>query len=127
MRKTAWRGVVAAAALAAAAALRFGVVEPASIVHLCNAPAAPWWCTLRAAVVALYTSGALGIGAVGAGALATFTRSCAWALLAVCLGAAGLVLYAFDAGAVGFLLGALVLARSGSTEAGRGAPGKRDA
>jgi len=92
--------------------LRLQVVEPEALAHLCGAAAAPWWCTLRAAVVAAFASHALAIAAVAAGVLAIVTRRAGAAIAAACLGAAGLVLYAVEAGAIGFLLGALALARA---------------
>ena len=104
--------VLVAIAAAVAAVLRFQVVEPEALAHLCGAAAAPWWCTLRAAVVAAFASHALAIGSVAAGVLAIVTRRAGAAIAAACLGAAGLVLYAVEAGAIGFLLGALALARA---------------
>ncbi len=101
-----------ALALAAAAALRFAVVEPAGIAHLCSAADAPWWCAPRALLVWVLALGAPGLGAIVAGVLATFARSPGWALVAACLGAAGLLLYSVATGAVGFLLGLLVVART---------------
>jgi hypothetical protein len=110
--------VLVAIAAAVAAVLRFQVVEPEALAHLCGAAAAPWWCTLRAAVVAAFASQALAIAAVAAGVLAIVTRRAGAAIAAACLGAAGLVLYAVEAGAIGFLLGALALARAGDRPGG---------
>ncbi len=110
--KTVVSGIAAAAlALAAAAIVRYALIEPVAIAHLCGAPEAPWWCAPRAAAAFVLDAGALGFGAIAAGAAAILTRSSAWALAAAGLGAAGLVLYAAVTGAVGFLLGLLVLAR----------------
>ena len=102
-----------AIALAIATGVRYAIVEPAGLAHLCGAPGAPWWCAPRALAAAVLDAGALGFGAIGAGALAILTRRSGWALAAACLGAAGLVLYAVATGAVGLLLGLLVLARTG--------------
>jgi hypothetical protein len=99
------------AALAVAAVVRFQIVEPEATAHLCGAAAAPWWCALRATVIAVFASNALAIAAVVAGGIAIVTRRAGAALAAACLGVAGLVLYAVEAGAIGFLLGALALAR----------------
>jgi hypothetical protein len=108
-----WKPVAAvAAALAAGAIVRYAVIEPAAIAHLCGAPGAPWWCAPRSLAAAALDAGALGFGALAAGAVAILTRSSAWALGAACLGAAGLVLYAAVTGAAGGLLGLLVLARA---------------
>ena len=100
-------------ALAIAAGVRYAIIEPAGLAHLCGAPGAPWWCVPRALAAAVLGAGVLGFGAIGAGVLAILTRRSAWALAAACLGAAGLVLYAVATGAVGLLLGLLVLARAG--------------
>jgi len=102
-----------AIALAIAAGVRYAVIEPAGLAHLCGAPGAPWWCAPRALAAAVLDAGALGFGAIGAGVLASLTRRSGWAFAAACLGAAGLVLYAVVTGAVGLLLGLLVLARAG--------------
>lgn len=98
-------------AAAAAAVLRFEVVEPEGIAHLCGAAAAPWWCTLRAAVIATFAWNALAVAAIAAGVIATATGRSGAALAAACLGIAGLLLYSVEAGAVALLLGLLALAR----------------
>ena len=100
-----------AIAAAAAAIVRFQLVEPEGIAHLCSATAAPRWCTLRALAVAAFATNALAVAAVVAGAIAIATRWSGAALAAACLGVAGLVLYAVEAGAIGFLLGLIALAR----------------
>jgi hypothetical protein len=99
------------AASALAALLRYLVIEPEGVAHLCSAAAAPWWCALRAAAIAAFATGALAVGAVGAGIVAIVTRRPGAGRAAACLGAAGLVLYAVEAGAIAFLLGLLALAR----------------
>lgn len=101
-----------AIAAAVAALLRVYVVEPEEMAHICGAAAAPWWCTLRAAVIAAFATHALGVAAIAAGGIAIVTRRSGAALAAACLGVAGLVLYAVEAGAFGFLLGVLALARA---------------
>jgi hypothetical protein len=109
------RGIPIVASFAAAFLVRFELVEPATLAHLCESAAAPWWCAPRAAVIAAFASGALAAVSVGAGVAATVTRSARWALGAACLGAAGLVLFSYQAGAVALLLGLLVLARRQGT------------
>jgi hypothetical protein len=119
MMKTAVVAAVSIAIAAAAAAfLRFQLVEPEALAHLCDAAAAPWWCTLRAVVIAAFATNALAIAAVAAGGVALATRRSGAALAAACLGVAGLVLYAVEAGAIGFLLGALALARARERQPG---------
>src|SRR5512145_2051443 len=51
---------------AVAALLRFYVVEPEGVAHLCSAPDAPWWCAPRAAVIAAFTTNALAVAALAA-------------------------------------------------------------
>lgn len=97
---------------AVAALVRFQIVEPEDMAHLCSAAAAPWWCTLRTAVIAAFGSPVLAIAAVAAGVLAIVTHRPGAAIAAACLGVAGLALYAVEAGAIGFLLGALALVRA---------------
>lgn len=110
--------------LAMTMALRYAVVEPETIGQLCSSDGAPWSCGLRAVVIGIFASGTLGLVAIVAGVVATFSRSSTWALVALCLGIAGLVLYAFEAGAVACLLGGLVLARA--VAAGRQPHAKRE-
>ena len=112
MRSIVTSATTIAGTLLAAAALRFAIVEPAGIAHLCSAPEAPWWCGVREALVGALGLGVPGVAAIAAGVAANLKRSSGWALAAACLGGAGLVLYSVVAGAVGFLLGALVLART---------------
>lgn len=100
-----------AASCALAYGLRFGVVEPEALAHACGAPAAPWWCALRAAVIAAFASGALALACVVVAVAATLMRSRRVALAAACLGVAGLVLFSYESGAVALLAGLLVLAR----------------
>ena len=97
--------------VAAAAAMRFALLEPEPIVHLCGSAGAPWWCTARSAAIAAFATNGLAVVAVAAGILAVLARSSRLALAAACLGMAGLVLYSVESGAVAFLLGVLVLAR----------------
>jgi hypothetical protein len=97
---------------AAAAVLRFQLVEPEVLAHLCGAAAAPRWCVARALVIGAFATNGLAIAAVAAGGIAIVTRRSGAALVAGCLGVAGLLLYAVEAGAIAFLLGALALVRS---------------
>lgn len=108
-----WSAIAAVGLLAAAA--RYGLVEPAAVAHLCDGGSGPWWCGLRRAVIATFSGYGLGYGALGTGALAVALPRPWIAWTAAALGLAGLILYCFEASAVGFLLGALVLARTGSS------------
>lgn len=107
-----------AIAAAAAGLLRFYVVEPETIAHLCGAPGAPWWCALRSAVIAVFASNALAIAALAAGGTAIVFRRSGAAIAAACLGIAGLMLYSVEAGAIAFLLGLIALARPRKREPG---------
>ncbi len=111
MKSLALPTLLVTAAAALAALLRYLVIEPEGLAHLCSAAAAPWWCAPRAAAITAFSSGALAIAAVGAGVLAIVTRRRGAGWAAAGLGAAGLVLYAVEAGAVALLLGLLALAR----------------
>ncbi len=93
--------------LGAAMALRYRVVEPASVGLLCDPGTGPWWCQLRAAVVMLFGSGALGLLSLATGILSHFLDWRGMAVLALAAGAAGLVLYNADTAAVGFVVGLL--------------------
>jgi len=104
--------IAVAASLVAALAVRYAVIEPETLAHLCRSADAPWWCVARAGVVAVLATEAPGLAALAAGVVATLSRRLSWALSAACLGAAGLALYAAGTGAVGCLLGMLVFARS---------------
>jgi hypothetical protein len=109
----------------AAALLRVYVVDPEAIAHLCGAPGAPWWCVLRAAVVAAFGTSALAIAALVVAGIAIVIRRSGAAIAAACLGVAGLMLYSVEAGAIAFLLGLIALARPRDREPG--ARGKQQA
>lgn len=111
MRSAVWHTIPIAITLAAAMALRHGLIEPETIAHSCGSPGAPLWCAPRAVVIAAFATNGIAIGSVVAGVLAIVTRRSSLAVLAACLGVAGLVLYSYEAGAVALLAGLLVLAR----------------
>ena len=102
---------IVAAAMAAAAIVRYGLIEPPHFAWACQSLEAPWWCPLRTGGVASLRFGALGIAALLCGLVALMRpgRRMAWAALG--LGAAGLVLYAPELSAGGALMGALALLR----------------
>ncbi|RPH45966.1 MAG: hypothetical protein EHM87_04270 [Burkholderiales bacterium] len=87
-------------------------MEPAAIAHACDP--APWSgaCALRSAVILGFVNQEVGWFALAAGVLAMLLRGGRLAVLAVCAGLAGLVLYSYEPSAIGLLLGVLVLARS---------------
>lgn len=112
--------VIVAAAGLLAALLRYQMVQPAAIAHLCDAGGGPWWCTLRSLVIATFSTYGIGYAALIAAAIALWRRSAGAALAAAALGIAGLVLYCYEAGAVAFLVGLLVLARAAAGQQRRG-------
>lgn len=118
MAVLAWTG----ASLAAALAVRYGLIEPEALGLACRAAPAPWWCLPRGAIILAFHSGALGLvslacgvaahvpwrslGGTGLGSLwADLDRPRLHAGLALGLGAAGLVLYNASLAAIGFTLG----------------------
>ena len=103
---------IVAAVLAAALLARYAWIEPAHIGYLCNAADGPWWCAPRRALVLSFTSNGLGYASLILGALALCSQRRGIALLAVCFGVSGLVLYCYEFAAVGLLLGVLTLARA---------------
>lgn len=120
-----WLLVVASTALAVL--VRYALIEPVDVAHRCDAGAGAWWCGVRDAAVLAFTrgpdtlwSGAPGVSAlgwIGVAALATGGLALLWrrpgtATLAAAAGAAALVLYCFQSGALALLIGVLVLARS---------------
>lgn len=111
--------VVAATGLLAAL-LRYQLVQPAAIAHVCDAGGGPWWCTARSLVIATFSTYGIGYAALIAAAVALWRRSAGTALAATAFGIAGLVLYCYEAGAVGFLVGLLVLARAAAGQEDRG-------
>lgn len=96
--------------LALAFALRRWVVEPEALGFACRS-GGPWWCPLRAALIATFAHGALGGVSLVTGMVSFATRRPWVAALAMSLGFAGLILYNYELGAVGVLLGTLRLAR----------------
>lgn len=99
------------ATLAASMAFRYQVVEPAALGLVCDPGTGPWWCDLRALVIAVFGIGALGLVSLGAAVLSHFRDGRRLALVALVAGAAGLVLYNADAAAAGFVIALLRLLR----------------
>ena len=104
-----WTAV--AAVLGLALALRYLLVEPHAMGHLCDLGDGPWWCYFRLAVILTFSIGGLGFVSLGAGIVSLFRRSRTAAVAAMLVGTAGLVLYNADSAAIGFLLGMIQLAR----------------
>lgn len=93
-----------------ALAARRWIVEPEVIGYACRA-GEHWWCPLRAGLIATFAHGGLGFASLAAG-LASFATRRSWvAIAAVALGFAALVLYNYELGAAGLLLGTLRFSR----------------
>jgi hypothetical protein len=90
---------------------RYGLIESSSVATLCNATSVPLRCTVRNYVIAGTALPLWGYVALAAGALAVFVRRLDVTVLALVAGAIGLVLYAGETAAAGFLLGWITLAR----------------
>lgn len=99
--------IAAMLALAAAAAIRYGVIQPPQLGWTCQAAGHPWWCTPREALILTLQAGALGWCGVAAGLVSLLGGGRAICALAVVCGAASLLLYGAGAGALGLLLGLL--------------------
>lgn len=110
-----WLGLVAV--LAATAALRFLLIEPHEIGHLCLESDAPWWCGVRSGVVAAFRSQAFGWLSLAAGLWAWWKADVRWAAVAMLVGAAGLMLYNTNLAAPGVLFGVIALAQGGRARA----------
>jgi len=113
--RAAWLAL--AATLAATAALRFLLIEPHDIGHLCLQTDAPWWCAVRGGIAAAFRSQAFGGLSLACGLWAWFRGDARFAAAAMVVGAAGLMLYNTDLAAPGVLLGIIALAQRGRARA----------
>jgi len=97
---------------ALAAWIRYGLIEPAAIGHLCEAAAtAPAWCQGRQLLVFGFLSYGYGWAALAFAALALGWKHPASAWAAAAAGVLALQLYCFEAGAFALLVGCLRLVR----------------
>lgn len=112
-------GIVAvgAVALGVAMGLRYGLLEAGRFPADCPAGGA-WACGLKAGLVWAFLGNKLGWLALASGTLAFVTRYRPLAWLGWVSGLLGLVLYCFDASAVGGLAALLVLVGSSKTGSG---------
>lgn len=104
-----WLGIAVVAL--AAASLRYLLIEPADVAHLCDAVTRPGWCTARQMVVFGFLGYGYGYAALAAALLALGWKHPLSAWLAAAFGAFALELYCFEAGAFALLLGSLRLLR----------------
>jgi hypothetical protein len=114
--------VVALAAGLIAAWLRYRLVEPAALALACASGTGGLRCALRAATIVAFHSHGLTLVCGALAALALIARERRIAALTLTAGAAGLVLYSFEAGAAAVLAGALVLARPVPRSSGADTP-----
>lgn len=98
-------------AYAAAAAVRYGLIEREDLGLLCQGASPPWWCGVRLAVIQAFLHDVFGLTSVALAAIAAWRRSGLAATLALVVGTFGMVLYGFTWSGIGVLGGALVLAR----------------
>ena len=96
----------------AAAIVRYGVIEPPAVAHLCTAGGAPGWCAWRQWAVLGFLGYGYGYAALTAAFLALVTRHPLAAWLAAAMGFTAMVLYCVEAGAFALLVGALRLLRA---------------
>lgn len=93
-------------------AIRLLLIEPDGMARACAMDASPWFCWLRALVVAGFAHHLYGPISLVAALLAWVSGLRVLAALAMLSGMAGMVLYTFDIAAMGFVLGALQLTRA---------------
>ena len=96
---------------ALAAWIRYGLIEPAAIGHLCETATAPSWCQWRQRLVLAFLNYGYGWAALACAALALAWKHPASAWLAAAVGVFALQLYCFEAGAFALLVGCLRLVR----------------
>ena len=97
--------------------LRILYIEPQELAIICESGVTDLACTLRKSLTGIFYDNAVGSVVLGLGVLALVLRSGYWALLAIVLGMAGMVIHGgkhagVEYNALGFLLGILTLART---------------
>lgn len=99
--------------------VRVALIQPPEVAHVCDASGPTLWvqlheasliCKVRAAFIVSYAWFGLGYAAMVLSLLTLVYRNAVIAWLALCVGAAGLVLYCFEPAAVSVAIGAVVLA-----------------
>lgn len=113
-----------AAGIALALWLRWGWIESAATANRCLDGLDSIGCLARGLAVTAFTSGALGMVAVGCALLALAWKHPFSAWLAVLVGGVAMVLYSAEAGAASLLVGSLRMVRLGSAR--RAEPGGED-
>ncbi|WP_266170958.1 hypothetical protein [Dyella subtropica] len=94
------------------AVIRYGVIEPSDMAHLCDGAATnPVWCPWRQAVVLGFLNYGYGWAALVVAALALAWKHPFTAWLAAAVGLFALQMYCYEAGAFAVLVGCLRLLR----------------
>lgn len=112
---------ITVASIAAAYWARYSLVEVDGLEAFCAQQAQQAQqlrCSLRMAVITAFQEHRLGGAAILFAALALYTRRGVWALVALAVAGAGLVLYDADVSALAWVVSALALQRAASRPAG---------
>lgn len=112
---------------AAAEVVRYRLIETSEIAFLCDPGNGPWWCAVRRAIVLSFTTKGIGWASLGLGVVALSTQRRVFAITAMALGIAGLVLYCWDTAAIGFLLGLVTWTRTLSAPSAQRGHGQQHA
>ncbi len=105
--------LIGAIALALAAAVRHGLIEPADVTARCDGGATDSWCMVRAWTIQAFVNQRIGWAALALAVLATVTGWRTLAGAALFVACAGLILYTTELCAPAALLALLVLVREG--------------
>jgi hypothetical protein len=91
--------------------VRYLLIEPADIAHLCEPAQPPWWCAVRMGIIQTFARYGLGYACWVAAVAALLSKAQWTAWTAAVLGVLGLTWYCQEPGAVSLLIGILRLAR----------------
>ena len=90
---------------------RWFAIENHTLGERCEAGQGPWWCIIRHGIIQIFVRDWFGLGSLIAGVAAFIFGNRGLAMVAVLLGAAGLVLYNVNFASLGVLIGLIQLAR----------------
>ncbi|MBN2751503.1 MAG: hypothetical protein JXQ84_02230 [Rhodospirillaceae bacterium] len=109
--------VAVTTALCLALAARFWMIEPRGAELMCSSAGAASWCTIRGALVPIFTYQGFGGISLATGLFAAWKHRPAWGVLALLSGAAGMVLFNVELAAVGTVLGLIAVMRENPHQA----------
>lgn len=109
--RLAWPWLLVLLAAAAAAWLRYGLIESSAIGQQCSSGHGPWWCDVRQYLVLGFLNHVYGVTALVIAIAALGSKRWWLACLATALGAFALQLYCVETGALAWLIGSLRLLR----------------